>query len=583
MFAVLFNPLTLWVSGAVVAAGVTTYVVVDKYFSPKAKPEIVAEEKAPEVKTPVVKKQQQVASLPEKQPEAKPAPALKPIEMPLPKFDVLSVNPDGSTLIAGSAPAGSKVEILDGETVIATDKAGSTNQFVALPDSPLSPGAHELTIVATLKDGKTLVSEETGIINVPDGGNDLIAMVTQPGEASRILQKPETSKAPEKLVEKPAEPKPVEPKAEEPKKEEMKTASLDPKPADEPKVVEKVEPKPEPKVIEKAPEPKPVEEAIEKAPEPKPIEKAIVKTPEPEPVEKTAKPQIPVLIQAAEVEGKKVFIAGTGQAGAMVHIYIDSKFMGKVPVGAEGAFLYEGSGGLKAGRHAVRADMVRIGSADVLARAVVSLLHEPVVAEPVKVAKVEPKKEAPKPAAKAPEKIVDEKVVDEKVLEKPPVKVAEKPAPVTTKPVVEEKTEIAVVSPEPPVPAPVVSKPAAPKPETPKIVKTVEPPKPEPVEVASIEAKVDVPAPMPAPEAKVETAATTSEAVPEIVTGSSVIIRKGDSLWRVSRRKYGQGIRYTTIFEANREQIQNPHLIFPGQILDIPDAEKESDEAKAAQ
>ncbi|MCM0019941.1 MAG: LysM peptidoglycan-binding domain-containing protein, partial [Tagaea sp.] len=44
----------------------------------------------------------------------------------------------------------------------------------------------------------------------------------------------------------------------------------------------------------------------------------------------------------------------------------------------------------------------------------------------------------------------------------------------------------------------------------------------------------------------------------------------GNSLWRISRRIYGEGLRYTTIYAANREQIRDPDLIFPGQIFAVP-------------
>lgn len=43
----------------------------------------------------------------------------------------------------------------------------------------------------------------------------------------------------------------------------------------------------------------------------------------------------------------------------------------------------------------------------------------------------------------------------------------------------------------------------------------------------------------------------------------SVIIRKGDNLWTISKRTYGKGTRYTTIYLANRDQIRNPDLILP--------------------
>ncbi len=54
----------------------------------------------------------------------------------------------------------------------------------------------------------------------------------------------------------------------------------------------------------------------------------------------------------------------------------------------------------------------------------------------------------------------------------------------------------------------------------------------------------------------------------------SVIIRPGDNLWRISQRLYGEGIRYTTIYQANKEQIGNPNLIYPGQIFITPAGDK---------
>ena len=49
-----------------------------------------------------------------------------------------------------------------------------------------------------------------------------------------------------------------------------------------------------------------------------------------------------------------------------------------------------------------------------------------------------------------------------------------------------------------------------------------------------------------------------------------VVVQPGNSLWRIARRLYGQGIRYTTIFVANKEQIRDPSLIYPGQIFVVP-------------
>ncbi len=50
----------------------------------------------------------------------------------------------------------------------------------------------------------------------------------------------------------------------------------------------------------------------------------------------------------------------------------------------------------------------------------------------------------------------------------------------------------------------------------------------------------------------------------------TIVVRPGQSLWLLARRNYGKGMRYTLIFDANREQIKDPDLIFPGQVLTIP-------------
>ncbi|MEH2471407.1 nucleoid-associated protein YgaU [Nitrobacteraceae bacterium AZCC 2161] len=55
--------------------------------------------------------------------------------------------------------------------------------------------------------------------------------------------------------------------------------------------------------------------------------------------------------------------------------------------------------------------------------------------------------------------------------------------------------------------------------------------------------------------------------VQKIVTTT---VSRGDSLWRLSRETYGAGTRYAVIYKANREQIRNPNLIYPGQILVLP-------------
>jgi LysM repeat protein len=47
-------------------------------------------------------------------------------------------------------------------------------------------------------------------------------------------------------------------------------------------------------------------------------------------------------------------------------------------------------------------------------------------------------------------------------------------------------------------------------------------------------------------------------------------IKKGDSLWKIAKTMYGNGNDYPKIFEANKEVIKDPDLIFPGQMIRIP-------------
>jgi hypothetical protein len=48
------------------------------------------------------------------------------------------------------------------------------------------------------------------------------------------------------------------------------------------------------------------------------------------------------------------------------------------------------------------------------------------------------------------------------------------------------------------------------------------------------------------------------------------VVKRGDTLWGIAKRYYGNGRLYTKIFNANRDKIKNPNLIYPGQKFIIP-------------
>lgn len=77
-------------------------------------------------------------------------------------------------------------------------------------------------------------------------------------------------------------------------------------------------------------------------------------------------------------------------------------------------------------------------------------------------------------------------------------------------------------------------------------------------EVAKPVAKKAVP--MPAPTAS-----------PKAKVGRRIhIVRRGESLWVISRRYYGKGKLWTEIYKANHARIKNPRKIYAGQRLQIP-------------
>lgn len=72
--------------------------------------------------------------------------------------------------------------------------------------------------------------------------------------------------------------------------------------------------------------------------------------------------------------------------------------------------------------------------------------------------------------------------------------------------------------------------------------------------------------------ARVETPFSRAALVATLPDQTSVVVQPGNSLWRIARRVYGEGVRYAVIYEANRQQIREADLIYPGQIFIIPAA-----------
>ncbi len=104
-----------------------------------------------------------------------------------PRFDVLRVDSAGNTVIAGRADPGAKIIIKDGDEIIGTVAADPNGQFAFLPDDPLPPGPHQLTLSEALPNGQILQGETSATVDVaanPSGQS--LAVITGPN-GSRIV------------------------------------------------------------------------------------------------------------------------------------------------------------------------------------------------------------------------------------------------------------------------------------------------------------------------------------------------------------------------------------------------------------
>ncbi|MBB3382730.1 MULTISPECIES: LysM peptidoglycan-binding domain-containing protein [unclassified Rhizobium] len=469
----------------------------------------------------------------------------------VPSFDVLRVEPDGSTVIAGSAEPNAKLEIVDGEKVVTTTNAGPSGDFAAVLDNPLPPGDHELVLRATGKDGKAVNSEEVATVSVPkDNSTQVLAMVSKPGAASRIITAPSAKQGRVTAGEQDASAADTQAKATD-----MPAATADAKPQQDGTAVASANPA------------------------------AGTATPSAAKVEADQD----VVVNAVEIENDHIFVAGTAKPNTKVRAYADDKLIGENVAGADGHFVVDGPMPLAVGDHKIRVDVLD-GAGKVVVRTSVNFTRPE--GNQVTVA-------AQTPAANGQAQATTANLVplDEGELAK--LKEGAGKAFALLKglftdgkqPNTEQLaaarsgTEIALKSLSefrPTINASAALKKAAADassvagkalaalvalPKDPKSVGAALPGLEQMIAVITAPAQT-APA---QPNAEVSSnEPKTLEQAPLSQDSNAVIIRRGDTLWQISRRIYGAGVRYTTIYLANEDKINNPDRILPGQVFGLP-------------
>lgn len=123
---------------------------------------------------------------PSAQPPAQPASPQAQNGPAVPSFDIVRVDPQGNTVLAGRALPGATVTVKDGDTVLGTAKADAQGAFVLIPANPLPPGSHAITLSETLPDGKTLDGAQSASISLPGNGGQPLAVVSGPNGSAVV-------------------------------------------------------------------------------------------------------------------------------------------------------------------------------------------------------------------------------------------------------------------------------------------------------------------------------------------------------------------------------------------------------------
>jgi nucleoid-associated protein YgaU len=265
------------------------------------------------------------------------APPAQSKDSPLaPSFDLVRVEPDGESVIAGRAAPGATIELLRGDQVHARAAADASGLFAIVPP-PLPPGSHQVALQSIAPDGTRQRSAQSVTVVITDAKTRPLVTLTAPDMPTVVLSNPEP---PTKVAE---------------------------------------EPKPETKAAEAKPaEPQPAQ--------PGPQQQAGVAPPVPPPPappgQTAARAEIKIV--TVEAEEGKLFVSGLSSPGATVRLYLNESLIAPGGAGGDGKVSFSIASGVKPGDYRIRLDDVDPVSGQVRSRAEVGFNV------PVQVASVRP-------------------------------------------------------------------------------------------------------------------------------------------------------------------------------------------------
>jgi hypothetical protein len=501
-----------------------------------------------------------------------------------PSFDLVRVDAEGNTVVAGAAAPGAMLGILLDGSEVALAPVDTAGKFAAILAIEPSEAPRVLSLVERRDDG-----------DVPSDATVIVAPVVAVAEAvvlPKVVSEGAVSKEAEAGVaqDESAATDEVAKTASPESVDQSETANLSAE--DEvSSAPQAAEIKPE-KSAESSDIATPENEVAAVEPPPKLKAPAvIVSDSEGVRVVQPAAPKdtTPEVLAAISIDlisytdTGAVMVSGRGTPSGFVHLYLDNALAASTPIDAAGLWATQ-LGDVSGGIYELRADEVD-PSAKVLSRVVTPFKRETpetvaqARAQAAIAAAVEATAKADAGVSGEADGVAEPKIAESTEAQTDAAETATTPkvisedkspevAAVTKDAVTKVETSKATVSDQTAVEA--TSAPDAeavetsPAVEAETVAKAEQPP-------AAEQASADAPA---ATDVSTPTKPTTApEDQPETVQPPVriVTVQPGATLWAIARDRYGEGQLYLQVFEANKDKIRDPNLIYPGQVFTVPE------------